>query len=421
MMAEMSDEPRAQSHLTCVSTFTGLGGMDLGLEAAGFKHLASVEWDDAARRSIKANGRDGTWNLLETGDIEQVAQELKPSDIGLARGELDLLVGAPPCQPYSKAAQWTPSARKGLDDRRGQYLDDLLTLASRLHPKVVLLENVRGFVQGRTSAVGHIEACLHALDERYVVTHQILNAFDYGVPQRRSRAIVVATRMDRPFDWPEPREHRVAWDALAGLGPQDELPRATGRWATLLPSIPEGQNYLFHTDRGNGLPMFGYRTRYWSFLLKLAKAEPSWTLPAHPGPATGPFHWDNRPLSVPEMLRLQSFPADWTVEGPRRTDQVRQIGNATPPLLAEVLGASVAHHIDPDSCLRELTLEIPPARPIPQPRKAVEVTDQRYLDQVGQHEAHPGHGMGPGARAARPAAGIRSEIDQTAEGDSSPS
>lgn len=395
-----------QRRFTCVSTFTGLGGMDLGLEAAGFEHLASVEWDDAARRSIKANARDGTWNLLETGDIEQVAKELKPSDLGLAQGDLDLLVGAPPCQPYSKAAQWTPSARKGLDDRRGQYLDDLLTLANRLRPKVVLLENVRGFVHGKTSAVGHIESCLFALGDRYVVQHAVLNAVDYGVPQRRSRAIVVATRLDRPFDWPEPREQRVAWDALSDLGPQDDLPSATGAWAELLPSIPEGQNYLFHTDRGEGLPLFGYRTRYWSFLLKLAKAEPSWTLPAQPGPATGPFHWDNRPLSVPEMLRLQSFPAEWKVEGPRRTDQVRQIGNATPPLLAEVLGASVARHIDPGLDLeRALEFDIPAARPIPPPRPATKVTAQRLLDLVGDHTPHPGHGKGPGALAAQQEAG----------------
>jgi DNA (cytosine-5)-methyltransferase 1 len=376
--------------------------MDLGLEAAGFRHLAAVEWDEAARHSIKANGRAGDWNLLETGDIEQVAKDLQPTEVGLERGELDLLVGAPPCQPYSKAAQWAPGARRGLDDRRGQYLDDLLFLAARFRPKVVLLENVRGFVQGKTSAVGYIESRLREVDAGYVVHHSVLDAVDFGVPQRRSRAIVVATRVDRSFEWPQHRERRVAWDALADLEPQEEPPEATGSWAELLPSIPEGQNYLFHTERGGGLPLFGYRTRYWSFLLKLAKAQPSWTLPAQPGPATGPFHWDNRPLSVPEMLRLQSFPADWRVEGPRRTDHVRQIGNATPPLLAEVIGRSIACHIG--TVLRydlAMTHEIPAARPIPPPRPAEKVTEQRYLDRVGDHRAHPGHGKGPGAIAAR--------------------
>src|SRR4029079_12045835 len=131
------------------------------------------------------------------------------------------------------------------------------------------------------------------------------------------------------------------WDAIGCEEFSEPVAQATGKWADLLASIPEGKNYLWHTNRGGGHQLFGYRTRYWSFLLKLAKDEPSWTLPAHPGPATGPFHWDNRPLSVAEMLSLQSFPAAWRVEGERRADHVTQIGNATPPLLAELLGRCV--------------------------------------------------------------------------------
>jgi DNA (cytosine-5)-methyltransferase 1 len=385
--------------------FTGLGGMDLGLEAAGFDHLACVEWDDAARRSIKANGREAEWNLLETGDIEKVAKVLTPDDLQLQESELDLLVGAPPCQPYSKAAQWTSSGRKGLGDRRGQYLDDLLVIVERFLPKVVLLENVRGFIHGETSALPHIQTQLEAIERssgvRYAVDAEVIDAVDHGVPQRRSRAIVVMSRMGRPFEWPAARERRVAWDALVDVAPQADLPVATGKWAGLLPSIPEGQNYLFHTDAGAGKRIFGYRTRYWSFLLKLAKAEPSWTLPAHPGPATGPFHWDNRPLSVAEMLRLQSFPSDWKVEGPGRTDQVRQIGNATPPLLAEVVGRSIATHIEPERCFETVeSFAIANAPDRPAPEQPLPVTEARYLDLVGEHAAHPGHGKGPGALAA---------------------
>ena len=84
-----------------------------------------------------------------------------------------------------------------------------------------------------------------------------------------------------------------------------------GKWADLLPTIPEGQNYLWHTNRGGGSQLFGWRTRYWSFLLKLAKNLPSWTIQAHPGSSIGPFHWRNRKLSVPEMCRLQTFPTAW--------------------------------------------------------------------------------------------------------------
>ena len=99
----------------------------------------------------------------------------------------------------------------------------------------------------------------------------------------------------------------------------------------MLRSIPEGANYLYHTPKGAGERVFGYRRRYWSFLLKLAKDRPSWTIPAQPAQNAGPFHWDNRRLSEKEMLRLQSSPSKWHLAGGRE-ERVRQIGNATPPL-----------------------------------------------------------------------------------------
>ena len=110
------------AELTCLSTFSGLGGMDLGLEAAG-SVTSGASVGRVRGRSLKAN-RSDRWPLLEPGDIELIATTLAPVDFGLVTGELDLLVGAPPCQPYSKAAQWSATSRRGLDDRRGQYLDD---------------------------------------------------------------------------------------------------------------------------------------------------------------------------------------------------------------------------------------------------------------------------------------------------------
>ena len=148
------------------------------------------------------------------------------------------------------------------------------------------------------------------------------------MPQRRRRAIVLATRGLPDFKWPEPTHERKPvrdWDALADVEVLDP-PIAYGKWSGLLPTIPEGHNYLWHTPRGQGRPLFGYRTRFWSFLLKLSKAQPSWTLPAQPGPSTGPFHWDSRPLTAQESLRLQTFPVEWYVSGQFR-DQIRQIGN----------------------------------------------------------------------------------------------
>ncbi len=394
---------RPISVFTSLSTFTGLGGMDLGLEAAGFKNLAAVEWDESARRSIVAN-RCG-WNLLRDGDIAEVADSLCPRDLGVARGDLDLLVGAPPCQPYSKAAQWAPGSRRGLDDRRGQYLDDFLKLLDSFRPKVALIENVRGFVGGTTSALPYITSVLSGLamvGSKYRVEHRVLDAADFGVPQRRHRAIVVITRLDRPFVWPAPGGPSTAWDAIGSQAFDEVAPSAVGKWASLLASIPEGENYLWHTRRGGGESLFGYRTRYWSFLLKLAKDAPSWTLPAQPGPSTGPFHWDNRPLRVQEILRLQSFPADWIVEGSSRLERVRQVGNATPPLLAEAVGLAVIAHLKgaqqvmaPSKFLIESQGRIPPPK-LPSPVPA------EFRGLVGKYADHPGKGRGPGAtRSAR--------------------
>jgi DNA (cytosine-5)-methyltransferase 1 len=378
--------------------------MDLGLEAAGFRHVGCIEWDELARRSLKANKGDA-WPL-KGDDIEVAAGELDPNQFGLVPGDLDLLVGAPPCQPYSKAAQWTPRVRKGPEDRRGQYLNDFLDLMATFLPKVVMIENVRGFVLGKTSALPHIDERLAEVERQtgfqYRYEARVLDAFDYGVPQRRSRAIVIIADIESIILWPDAVvESRVAWDAIGNVASPLDMPQATGKWAGLLPSIPEGSNYLWHTERGGGERIFGYRTRYWSFLLKLAKDKPSWTLPAHPGPATGPFHWDNRPLTIPEMLRLQSFPAGWIVEGANRADQVRQIGNATPPLLAEVLGRCIATMLDPDVVQEGApALSLPKLDAMPSARVPA-LPGPAYLALVGEHEAHPGHGLGPGAMRER--------------------
>jgi DNA (cytosine-5)-methyltransferase 1 len=227
----------------------------------------------------------------------------------------------------------------------------------------------------------------------------MIDSAEVGAPKHRLRAIVILTRTGREFGWPSRTPSTTAWDAIGLLDQSnEEIPAPQGKWADLLPSIPEGENYLWHTDRGGGKPLFGYRTRYWSFLLKLAKNRPSWTVPAHPGPATGPLHWDNRPLSVPELLRLQTFPADWRVEGPRRLDRVRQVGNATPPLLAEALGRCLMEHLGRPPTDAPLAYSIPRSSEIP-PAGPVEPVAIQYRGLIGDHEAHPGPGLGPGRRA----------------------
>jgi len=303
-----------------LSLFSGLGGLDLGLEAAGFASVGCVEHDELAQASLKRN-RGDVWGNLLPSDVVEFSRSVGDRFEGKSA---DLIAGAPPCQPFSKAGQWRSTARRGLEDGRGgRLLSATMEIAAALKPKVVLLENVPGFVSGPTSALPFLEAEVERLScdtgTHYALDAQVLDAHHFGTPQRRRRAIIVISQESLSWQWPDAQaeEHRpVAWDALGDLVVDEEdLRPASGKWASLLPTIPEGENYQHHTRRGEGADLFGYRTRYWSFLLKLAKKEPSWTLPASPGPATGPFHWDSRPLTVAEALRLQSFPADWIVEG----------------------------------------------------------------------------------------------------------
>jgi DNA (cytosine-5)-methyltransferase 1 len=386
-----------------LSAFSGLGGLDLGLEAAGFEHIGCVENDESARRSLKLN-RQADWALLDPGDISLLATSLKPSDVGVEPRQLSVLAGGPPCQPFSKAAQWSDSARKGLADVRSHCLRDFLSLAELFLPRVILIENVSGFVRGSVSALDEIVATMQQINERhgtgYVTEHRIVDAASFGVPQHRLRAIIVVSRDGQPLRWPPPTHDAKpvrAWDAIGALEETGTTPPAVGKWADLLPSIPEGENYLFHTRLGGGRPLFGYRTRFWSFLLKLAKDQPSWTLPAQPGPATGPFHWDNRPLTVPEMLCLQSFPARWQVEGDYR-EQVRQVGNATPPRLAEVIARAIAAQFFGLS-FRSKRLHHHIARVERVPPAAVPAkVPLKYKALEGDHQDHPGAGLGPKPR-----------------------
>src|SRR5215204_1934588 len=132
--------------LTVLSAFTGIGGLDLGLESAGFQTIGCIERDKVARKTLNANRAN--WNLIEPGDIESVAASLTPRDLGLRRGQLSILAGASPCQPFSKAAQWSANGRIGLADPRSLCLDPFLILLETFLPKVFLIENVQSFVAG---------------------------------------------------------------------------------------------------------------------------------------------------------------------------------------------------------------------------------------------------------------------------------
>lgn len=392
-----------------ISLYTGAGGLDLGFEAAGFDTVGAVEFDRDCCVTVRANRP--SWNIIERSIFDVPTDELLAAG-GLKPGEPDLLIGGPPCQPFSKSGYWARGDSLRLDDPRASTLGAYMRVLREAQPRAFLLENVEGLafkgkdegLQLLLSTVRHIN---RETGTKYDPTFQVLSAADFGVPQMRTRVFLVAARDGTRFRFPAPTHapepligfdpYRTAWDALADVVPDPKEDLAVkGKWARLLPSIPEGNNYLWHTDRMGGEPLFGWRRRYWSFLLKLAKDKPSWTLQAQPGPAVGPFHWSNRRLSMRELCRLQTFPDDLVLMGSRLAIQ-KQAGNAVPSLLAEVLGREVRAQLLGLPGLKGSLQLIPPRRgatPQPEPTLAV---PREFLKLRGEHTAHPGTGQGFGA------------------------
>jgi DNA (cytosine-5)-methyltransferase 1 len=395
--------------LTAISLYTGVGGLDFGFEAAGFETVAAVELDKVSCRTVRLNRP--RWGLLE-GDIHDIPSRKILETAGLRPGEADVLIGGPPCQPFSKSSYWVNGDALRLDDPRADTLTAYLRVLRDTRPQAFLVENVYGLAySGKDEGLRHLLAGIEQINREsgtnYKVTWRMLNSAHYGVPQIRERVFLIGSRDGMTFQFPAPthgnaddielmetREpFRTAWDAIGDLPrlPNEPSLAVGGKWSDLLPTIPEGQNYLWHTNRGGGAQLFGWRTRYWSFLLKLAKNQPSWTIQAQPGPAIGPFHWCNRKLSSQEMCRLQTFP-DGLVFECSRTDVQRMLGNAVPSLMAEVLAREIRRQLLGDRKGSSKSTLMPPVRtPVPKPQ-TLKPLPAKYRSMVGDHPDHPGEG-----------------------------
>ena len=348
--------------LTTLSLFSGMGGLDYGLERAGFDNLGCVEFDSAACALLSHNRN---WKVFQR-DIKSLKVDEIKKHLKLKKGELDLLVGGPPCQSYSKSSFWNENVKRGYKDNRGKLIDDYLRFVEELLPKAFLIENVPGFcysdqAQGFTNVLKSIQRISRTEGVKYRLDYQVVNCANYGIPQRRERFFLVANRLDREFSFPQITHDSPASDsvkngnlkpfntvgaALSSMPLEDSIDSldAGGKWADLLPCIPPGTNYQYFTEKGGGKKLFEYRSRYWTFLLKLSPKEPSWTIQASPGSSTGPFHWENRKLSARELARIQTIPDEIELIGNRNTLQ-RLIGNAVPSLMGEILGKEIRKQI----------------------------------------------------------------------------
>ncbi len=335
-----------------ISLFSGAGGLDLGAEQAGYEVRAAVEWDRDAAATMEKNFRHLASPVLQKDIMATPTREIIRA-AGLRPGQrLDLLIGGPPCTPFSKSGFWLEWKREGLDPG-ASLLQAYTRILAEARPRRFVLENVYALTYNNKASRPAFERLLREIDAAGYHCHaEVLHAADYGVPQARPRLFIIGVPKDEPLpSLPAPthggrwerrvtgdpqRPHVTAGEALAGLVTDPE-PEETvnGKYGHLLPAIPPGDNYLFYTsERGHPDPVFGWRSKYWSFLLKLSPDKPSPTIQAQPGPYVGPFHWQNRRLRIAEIKRLFTYPDEFELVGSRASVQA-QLGNSVPPLLAK--------------------------------------------------------------------------------------
>lgn len=369
-----ADQTVAMTVGAAVSLFSGAGGLDLGIEAAGFSTVAAVELEHDAADTMEKNAPSFFPELNEVvrADLYPLAagsgggvttRDLLRAGGLTLRNRPDLLVGGPPCVAFSKSGYWLDWKREG-DDPASSLLQAYTRVLAEARPRYFILENVYALTFDNRASRPAFDRLLREIEAAgYTWRWKVLNAADYGVPQARPRLFVVGCRRgDKVPEFPA-ATHHGQWErrksAGAGLLPHVSSGQALdglvshpepeevmrGRWSHLLPDVPPGGNYLHFTqERGHPSPVFAWRSRYWSFLLKLDPARPSPTIQAQPGPNVGPFHWESRRLRVPELGRLFTFPDEFEFVG-RRASVQSQLGNSVPPQLAEHVGRCIAAEV----------------------------------------------------------------------------
>lgn len=341
-----------------ISLFSGAGGLDLGAEAAGFDVRAAVEHDRDAALTMEKNFPKLASPVIQADILETPTADILKA-AGLKKGQRpDLLIGGPPCTPFSKSGFWLEWKRQGLDPD-ASLLQAYTRVLKEAQPRAFVMENVYALTYNNAASRPAYERLLAEIDEAgYTFASKVLNAADFGVPQARPRLFVIGVPKGKTLPSHPAPTHGGSWERRASGDPSKPYVTAgevldglisdkekaeilTGQYAHLLSEIPPGGNYLHYTaERGHEDPLFKWRSRYWSFLLKLDPNKPSPTIQAQPGPNVGPFHWDNRRLRVAEVKRLFTFPDGFELVGSRSSVQ-SQLGNSVPPKLAEQVLESV--------------------------------------------------------------------------------
>ncbi|MCY4042407.1 MAG: DNA cytosine methyltransferase [Candidatus Dadabacteria bacterium] len=306
-----------RADLTAIEICAGAGGLSLGLERVGFKHELLVDNDKMACSTLRLNRPE--WNSVES--------DISTFSFGKWRG-VDLLTGGLPCPPYSIAGKGL-----GKDDERDLF-PSMVDIVADVKPRAILIENVRGIMTRKFERErNHVNKALSRL--KYRTYWVMLNAADYGTPQNRHRAFLIALRGDVEGEpeWPiEVNRRFTVGDAISDLMAENGW-RKAGEWAgranIVAPTIVGGSKKHGGPDLGPS------RARK-----EWAKIGVDGMGIANEAPAPD---FEGMPRLTPRMVaRIQSFPDDWQFFG-NKTARCRQIGNALPPQL----GAAVAGSLIP--------------------------------------------------------------------------
>ncbi|WP_016950972.1 DNA cytosine methyltransferase [Anabaena sp. PCC 7108] len=362
------------NQLISISLFTGAYGLDLGLEQAGFHTVSVVEKDRDATKTIALN-RPYLQESAVPRELEKVSSQQLLEEGGrvlnlgraLSVGEVDLVTGGPPCQPFSTAGK-----RGSVLDPRGSLFMDFIRIVKEVQPRFFLMENVRGLLSASLRhrpinqrgknypllepdeiAGAALKVVLAEMKELgYNVVYNLLEAADYGVPQNRLRVVFIGSRDGEAATFPLAKyskdgknlpKWRTLKDALISfVDVQPEFIGYSENRLKFLRLLQAGQNWrnlpeeLQKEAMGGAYNSGGGKV---GFYRRLSWDKPSPTITTCPHQkATDMCHpTELRPLTVGESAKIQTFPDDWIFYG-SVTSKYKQIGNAVPVLLAKELG-----------------------------------------------------------------------------------
>ncbi len=336
---------------THVSLFSGAGGTDLGLHQAGFRTVFANDIDKNAALTFRRN-LDPDNNIFKEGDITTIYQTITTGE------GVSLLTGGFPCQPFSNAG-----SRKGTSEDKGRLYQTVISTVRMLNPAFILLENVRGITTSQHEGKRVVDVIMNELTQLgYNVTFKLIDASDYGVPQRRLRLFIAASKEGR-FCFPpaitDKSQLHLGAIMTYPLHPDakniEEKIRLTPQAEKMLDKIPVGGSWKsVAKEDPDSLPerfkkIFMNMNRYHSpkFYRKFSPNDISGTVTASFTPENSCI-WNpvaSRVFTVRECARIQSFPDWYEFHGTTVRSKYKQIGNAIPPRLAFELGKAIKAHI----------------------------------------------------------------------------